>query len=259
MKMSGLSQVVLSGPSHGSGHELGPPDHEPQRVGSGRVDAARPRATHDPSRRRRAARPQCPPGRAPVPGVQGRKRGCPSSRRLPEVLHAEAVGLVREKYGDFGPTLACEKLAETHGIDVSVETLRQWMIGDGVWLPRNRRLPRAHQPRSRRPCLGELVQIDGCNHEWFEDRGPRCVLLVYVDDATSRLMKLLFVRSESAFDYFAATRSYLEEHGRPLAFYSDKHSVFRVTAKEPHGGDGGTQFSRAMSELNVDILCANSP
>jgi transposase len=191
--------------------------------------------------------------------LASKKRGRPSSRRLPDALRAETVGLVREKYGDFGPTLACEKLVEVHGIDVSVETLRQWMIGDGVWLPRNRRLPRAHQPRSRRPCLGELVQIDGCNHEWFEDRGPRCVLLVYVDDATSRLMKLLFVRSESAFDYFAATRSYLEEHGRPLAFYSDKHSVFRVTAKEPHGGDGGTKFSRAMSELNVDILCANSP
>jgi transposase len=154
--------------------------------------------------------------------LTSKKRGRPSSRRLPEALRAETVGLVREKYGDFGPTLACEKLVEVHGIDVSVETLRQWMIGDGVWLPRNQRLRRAHQPRSRRPCLGELVQIDGCNHEWFEDRGPRCVLLVYVDDATSRLMKLLFVRSESAFDYFAATRSYLEEHGRPLAFYSER-------------------------------------
>jgi hypothetical protein len=129
--------------------------------------------------------------------LTSKKRGRPSSRRLPDALRAEAVGIVREKYGDFRPTLACEKLAEVHGIDVSVETLRQWMIGDGVWLTRARRRSRAHQPRSRRPCLGELVQIDGCNYEWFEARGPRCVLLVYVDDATSRLMQLRFVRSES--------------------------------------------------------------
>jgi transposase len=188
-----------------------------------------------------------------------KKRGRPSARRLPDTLRAEVVRLVREKYGDFGPTLAREKLAEVHGLVVSVETLRQWMIGDGVWLPRDRKLPRAHQPRARRSCLGELVQIDGCDHEWFEDRAPRCVLLVFVDDATSRLMQLRFVQSESTFDYFETTRSYLAKHGRPVAFYSDKHSVFRTTAKEPRAGDGGTQFARAMSELNIDILCANSP
>jgi hypothetical protein len=188
-----------------------------------------------------------------------KKRGRPSARRLSDALRSDVVRLVREKYSDFGPTLAREKLVAAHGIVVSVETLRQWMIGDGVWLPRDRRLPRPHQPRARRPCLGELVQIDGCDHEWFEGRAPRCVLLVYVDDATSRLMHLRFVQSESAFDYFDATRSYLEKHGRPVAFYSDKHSVFRPTAKQPHAGAGTTQFARAMAELNIDILCANSP
>jgi hypothetical protein len=188
-----------------------------------------------------------------------KKRGRPSAQRLPDVLRTHALALVREKYGDFGPTLACEKLAEVHKVVVSIETLRKWMITDGVWVPRKRRLPRAHQPRSRRPCLGELVQIDGCDHDWFEGRGPRCVLLVFVDDATSRLMQLRFVQSESTFDYFNATRSYIERYGRPVAFYSDKHSIFRVNAKEPTGGDGTTQFARAMSELNIDILCANSP
>jgi hypothetical protein len=103
------------------------------------------------------------------------------------------------------------------------------------------------------------VQIDGCEHDWFEERAPRCVLLVFVDDATSRLMQLRFVRSESTFDYFEATRAYIEKHCRPVAFYSDKHSIFRVNAKHPTGGDGTTQFARAMSELNIDILCANSP
>jgi hypothetical protein len=191
--------------------------------------------------------------------LMSKKRGRPSPRRLPDAVRANVMRLVREKYGDFGPTLVREKLAELLGIVVSVETLRQWMIGDGVWLPRDRRLPRPHPPRARRPCLGELVQIDGCDHEWFEDRAPRCVLLVYVDDATSRLMLLRFVQSESAFDYFDATRTYLETHGRPVAFYTDKHSVFRLTAKQPHAGAGTTQFARAMAELNIDILCANSP
>ena len=116
-----------------------------------------------------------------------------------------------------------------------------------------------HQPRHRRECLGELVQIDGCEHAWFEDRGPGCTLLVYVDDATGRLMDLRFVKSESAFDYFASTQAYLERHSKPLAFHSDKHSIFRVH----HDGatdraQGVTQFGRALTELNIDIICANS-
>lgn len=194
-----------------------------------------------------------------APGLVSKKRGQPSARRLCAALRDQAVALVRDKYGDFGPTLACEKLIEVHGLVVSVETLRQWMIDAAIWLPRNRRLGRVHQPRSRRPCLGELVQIDGSDHEWFEARGPRCVLLVFIDDATGRLMQLRFVQSESTFDYFDATRAYLLKHGRPVAFYSDKHTIFRVGAKEPRGGDGTTQFGRAMAELNIDILCANSP
>jgi hypothetical protein len=102
---------------------------------------------------------------------------------------------VRARYADFGPTLACEKLAEQHGVAVSRETLRHWMIDAGLWVPRAQRPRRAHQPRHRRSCLGELVQIDGCDHAWFEDRGPKCTLLVYVDDATSRLMELRFAAS----------------------------------------------------------------
>src|SRR4029077_18437173 len=120
------------------------------------------------------------------------------------------------------------------------------------------RLPSPHQPRRRRDCLGELVQIDGSEHAWFEDRGPPCTLLAFVDDATSRLMQLRFVTSESAFDYFRATRGYLETHGKPVAFYSDKHGIFRVNSKEAVGGDGMTQFGRALLALNIDIICANS-
>jgi hypothetical protein len=155
--------------------------------------------------------------------------------------------------------LAAEKLAEHHGCSVSRETLRGWMIADGLWQDRRHRLPSPHQPRRRRDCLGELVQIDGSEHAWFEDRGPPCTVLAFVDDATSRLMQLRFVTSESTFDYFRTTRAYLEEHGKPVAFYSDKHGIFRVNSKEAAGGDGVTQFGRALLTLNIDIICANSP
>jgi hypothetical protein len=192
-------------------------------------------------------------------GLVSRKRGRPSPRKLPESIRREVILLVRERYADFGPTLAHEKLTESHGVRVSVETLRQWMKAEGIWRTRAERRPRAYPPRLRRACLGELVQIDGCDHEWFEDRAPRCVLLVYVDDATGRLMQLRFVQSESAFSYFDTTRGYLEQHGKPVAFYSDKASIFRVNAKQPKSGDGATQFARAMDELNIDILCANTP
>jgi hypothetical protein len=128
-----------------------------------------------------------------------------------------------------------------------------------VWVRRKDRARAVHQPRSRRDCLGELVQIDGCEHGWFEDRAPPCTLLVFVDDATSRLMELRFVASESAFDYVQATRRYLEAHGKPLAFYSDKHSVFRVQRREAASGDGYTQFGRALAELGIEIICANAP
>jgi hypothetical protein len=163
-------------------------------------------------------------------GLVSRKRGRTSNRKMPEAVREHVVDLVRSLYSDFGPTLALEKLVEKHGVGVSVETLRQWMIDDGLWVPRSRRRRRAHQPRHRRPCLGELVQIDGCEHAWFEDRRPKCTLLVYVDDATGSLMELRFAASESAFDYFASTRAYLEAHGKPVAFYSDKASIFRVAA-----------------------------
>jgi hypothetical protein len=189
--------------------------------------------------------------------VVSRKRGRAGNHRRGETFRQTVLSLVRAHYRDFGPTLAVEKLSERHGLRLGVETLRQWMIADGLWVDRRHRLPSPHQPRRRRECLGELVQIDGSEHAWFEDRGPTCTLLAFVDDATSRLMVLRFVASESAFDYFRATRAYLETHGKPVAFYSDKHNIFRVNNGE--GGERVTQFGRALAALNIDIICANSP
>src|SRR5215203_1870700 len=189
--------------------------------------------------------------------LRHRARGRRSNRALSDGLRELALGHVRESYADFGPTLAAEMLRERHGLTVSRETLRQWMISAGLWQSRKQRR-HLHQPRLRRERLGELVQIDGSAHRWFEDRAPPCTLLVFIDDATGRLMQLRFVASESAFSYFEALQGYLEAHGCPVAFYSDKHSVFRVARKEAKGGQGMTQFGRALAELNIEILCANS-
>ncbi len=106
--------------------------------------------------------------------------------------------------------------------------------------------------------MGELIQIDGSDHRWFEDRAPPCTLLVFIDDATSRLMHLEFVTSESTISYFGALERYLLAHGRPVAFYSDKHTVFRVANQAAKSGHGMTQFGRALNDLNIEILCANS-
>ncbi len=193
-------------------------------------------------------------------GLVSRQRGRPSARRLPAATQAHALALIRERYPDFGPTFAHQKLTEEHGLAFSVETLRGWMTAAGLWVPRAQRARRSYPPRERRACLGELVQIDGSEHAWFEDRGPRCTLLVYVDDATSRVMELCFAESESTFDYFRATRRYLERHGKPMAFYSDRLSVFHVQARDrAQRGPGLSQFGRALRELNIDSLCANSP
>ncbi len=164
--------------------------------------------------------------------------------------------LVRQNYRDFGPTLAAEALLERHGVEVSRETLRKWMVEAGLWLSRKQRRT-FHQPRLRRESYGELIQIDGSQHRWFEQRGEPCTLLVFIDDATSRLMQLRFVPSESTSSYFEALQGYLETHGCPVAFYSDKHSVFRMN-RDAAGGQGMTQFGRALAELNIEILCANS-
>lgn len=191
-----------------------------------------------------------------APALRHRSRGRRSNNRINDGVRDLALQLVRERYADFGPTLAAEKLIE-QGFSVSRETLRKWMSDDGLWLSRKQRRT-FRQPRLRREAYGELIQIDGSDHRWFEERGDPCTLLVFIDDATSKLMQLLFVRSESTFTYFEALELYLKSHGRPVAFYSDKHSVFRVAKKEAINGQGMTQFGRALSELSIEILCANS-
>ena len=192
-------------------------------------------------------------------GLISEKRGAPGNHKLPNELKKRALCLIEAKYHDFGPTLAHEYLTEQEGLTLSVSTIRNLMIENRLWIPKQKKRQRAHPLRARRARVGELVQIDGSDHDWFEGRAPRCSILAYIDDATSAILHLRFVQSESTSAYFAATRDYLGKHGRPLAFYSDKHSVFRVNYPNPLTGTGATQFSRAMQELGIEQICANSP
>jgi transposase len=193
-------------------------------------------------------------------GLVSRRRGKPSNNRLDPQVMQQTIDLVYKRYRDFGPTLAHEKLTEVHGLRISRESVRRIMIGEGIWKPKKARKLQIHQMRERRACFGELVQIDGSEHAWFEGRGPRCTLLVFIDDATGRLGELSFVPVETFFAYCEASRHYFERYGKPVAFYTDKNSIFRVNQPSPLGlGKGITQFERAMQELDIQILCANSP
>jgi len=191
------------------------------------------------------------------------RRGRASNHQLAAATKTEALNLIQSRYSDFGPTLAHEKLCEVHQMQISLESVRQLMIGADLWRAKRARKFVAQQLRERRERYGELVQIDGSPHAWFEERGPRCTLLVFIDDATGRLNHLQFVPAETTWAYMNATREYVETHGRPLAFYSDKHSIFRVNdtqaVGESGGGDGVTQYSRALAELGIQIICANTP
>src|SRR5271157_4426048 len=192
-------------------------------------------------------------------GLVSRQRGQPSNNQLRPGERERIATLLRDKYPDFGPTLAVEKLLEREGIVVSAETVRQLQIARGLWRPKKRRQKRIFQLRERRPRFGELIQIDGSPHAWFEDRGPRCTLIVFIDDATSRLTALHFAPSETTRAYLATLRSHVLAHGCPLAFYSDRHGIFRVNAKDTASGDGKTEFGHVAERLAIEPIHALTP
>ncbi len=188
-----------------------------------------------------------------------RRRGRPSNRCLSESIRTKALDLIRKHYHDFGPTFAHEKLTENHGLKLSAETLRQWMIAEGIWQFKQRKTKQVFQMRERRSRLGELVQIDGSPHAWFEDRAETCTLIVFIDDATSQLLYLRFVTAETTPEYMEALNAYMARYGRPVSLYSDKHGVFRVNAKEAASGNGLTQFGRTLETLDIEAIHANTP
>lgn len=189
-------------------------------------------------------------------GIISQKRGKKSNRAFSDSFKEKVHKLVAEKYPDFKPTFAAEKLRE-HQVFLSRETLRIWMIEWGLWRREKSKKAKIHQQRARRSCFGELIQIDGSPHDWFEGRNDKCCLIVFVDDATSRIVQMLFVPVENTQAYLKCIKLYIKTYGRPLAFYSDRHSIFRVNNGE--GGERETQFKRAMKELGIQLICANSP
>lgn len=192
-------------------------------------------------------------------GLVSKRIGKLSNHQLPKGVKEKAMRWVTEKYADYGPTLAKEKLEEKHSLKISKETLRQLMIQEGLWRPKKKKEKKVYSRRTRRSCKGELNQIDGSYEYWFEDRANKCCLLVSVDDATSELMALKFCKVETTDDYFELVKDYLYKYGRPMAFYSDKHSIFRVSRKTLEPGERLSSLHKALKKLQIELICAHSP
>ena len=191
-------------------------------------------------------------------GLVSGHRGKPSNHRMPGSKRQKIVACIHDPiFEGFGPTLLMEKLEELKGINVSKETMRQIMIEEGKYRPRTKKKKMPHPQRERRYRRGELVQIDGSYHAWLEERAPKACLLLFVDDATSEVLAAEFVEHESFFAYGKLCKSYFQKVGMPVAFYSDKFSVFRVNAR--NNKDAITQFGRALGTLGIQLICANSP
>lgn len=195
-------------------------------------------------------------------GLVHRGRDKPSNRRIPEKVKAKVLTLYTQRYGDFGPTLATEKLAERHGITLSAETLRQWLRARGIaHFTRRKRPHRAW--RARKAHVGALLQLDGSHHDWFEGRGPRCVLMAYIDDASSRV-SARFYEYEGTIPAMDSFERYVRRYGVPHSVYTDKHTTYRAlgeptVAQQLAGEKPQSQFERALAELGVTVIHAHSP
>lgn len=190
-------------------------------------------------------------------GIKSKAKG--GNRAFDAEFKQSVIEIVRNKYHDFGPTLSSEMLEKHDGLKINKETLRLLMMEAGIWKGRSRKQARIHQSRERRSQFGELVQIDGSHHDWFEGRAPKCCLLVFIDDATSRLVGLRFEPTETTLGYMNLIQDHLTSYGRPLAYYSDKHSIFKTTRE--HCIDGRlepTQLHRALNTLKIELICAHS-
>jgi transposase len=195
-------------------------------------------------------------------GISHRSRGKVSNRRVPEKIKEKALKLFREKYSDFGPTFASEKLLDVHEIKLSDETLRLWLNKENI--PYEKRKGRKHrQWRERKHHFGEMVQMDGSHHAWFEDRGPKCVLMGYIDDATGTVYGR-FYDYEGTMPAMDSFKRYIKRYGMPQSVYLDKHTTYKSTAKQTVEDEledikPMSQFERSLAELTVTVIHANSP
>jgi transposase len=195
-------------------------------------------------------------------GIGHRSRGRPSNRRFPEEVKDRAIVFYRSKYKGFGPTFATEKLLEDDGIKLSDETLRKWLIQEGEWNKSRKR--RSHrQWRQRKQHFGEMVQIDGSHHDWFEGRGPECVLIGYIDDATGNVFAR-FYGYEGTMPAMDSFKRYISKYGIPMSVYLDKHTTYKSTGRltiedELNDTKPLSEFERALKDLGVEVIHANSP
>jgi hypothetical protein len=192
-------------------------------------------------------------------GLISKKRGKTSNKKTPDYIRKKVIDLLSTTYQNFGPTLASEKLKEREQIQLSAETLRKWMIETGMHRPKKRRIGRVYQRRTRRSRFGELLQGDGSPHAWFDDRGEKCTLVQFVDDATGQTTVAKLVPVETTDAYLDILQDHLEKYGKPLAMYVDKHAIFRVNREELKKGIGITHFGQVLKELGVELICAHSP
>jgi len=195
-------------------------------------------------------------------GVIHKSRGRRSNRRISDQTREKVIKLYRGQYGDFGPTLASEKLLERDKIQISDETLRGWLLETGDW-QRVRKRRKHRRWRERKAHYGEMVQMDGSHHEWFEGRGPECVLMAYIDDATGEVFAR-FYEYEGTMPAMESFKFYIRKHGLPLKVYLDKHSTYKSTAKasiqdQLDGVEPMSEFERALKELGVEVSHAHSP
>ena len=196
--------------------------------------------------------------RAVLHGLRGR----PSNRRLAARLELKILRRVRQRYADFGPTLAAEHLAQ-EGLPVSRETLRKWMVKASLWCPRAQRIKTIHVWRERRASFGELVMQDSSPFRWLEERGPGCQLIAVIDDATSRFYAR-FTEHDSTEENLRAFGEWLRRYGRPIAHYTDKNSIFRrsdamLLREQLRGEKAHSHFGRALHELGIEWIAAHSP
>lgn len=193
-------------------------------------------------------------------GIIHKARGKPSNSSLPKKIKDKAIKFYREKLKGFGPTLASEKLSELEGIEVNEDTLRNWLIETGEW-EKIRKSRKHRQWRERKHYFGEMIQIDGSHHDWFEGRGPECVLMGYIDDATGRIYAR-FYEYEGTMPARDSFKRYIRKYGIPVSIYLDKHTTYKSpkkTAFPSYDEEPLSQFERAMKELGVEVKHAHSP
>jgi len=193
-------------------------------------------------------------------GLISKHRGKVSPNRIkPKLKEAVLKILTKEEYSGFGPTFATEKLRQREGYYLSKETIRKWMVEGDLWKARSVKARKVYQRRLRRSRFGELLQGDGSRHAWFENRGEECTIVIFVDDATSKLTAARFVPAETTIAYQEILQEHLNTYGRPLALYVDKHSIFRVSREGLSPKETETHFGRVLKDLDIELICAHSP